>query len=243
MSITALRAMILVLVTLTGCTTVGVHDLSRLAQTPMGLPVEVRLCVYLDSGISAAQAHELLDAAWRDEEARLGLRWRIVEVRPWHRAAFTVWGLKEAAVHLPLTSHCDRLMVFVGRHAGDVLYGLLSMAIPLPEVLGWADDVTRTHGYVVASRVSALQLGMPPASTLRHELYHMLGCEHDITLGPCYQRIAELKAAQREDFFPAINPEGGIVLATRQAVTERRAYSVTASSIREKIGSAQMSHP
>lgn len=243
MSTTALHTMMLVSVALTGCTTVGTHDLSKLAQIPMGPSVEVRLCAYLDSGISAADAHELLDAAWRDEESRLGLRWRIVEVRSWKRTAFTFWGLKDAVSRLPLTSHCDRLMVFVDRHAGDVLYGLLSMALPLPEILGWADDVTRTHGYVVASWASPLQLAMSPASTLRHELYHMLGCEHEFTLGSCYHCIAALKAARREDFFPAIDPERGAILATRNAVALRRAYAALVRSTGDKVGSAQMGQP
>jgi hypothetical protein len=189
-----------------GCTTVGVHD--RVAREQLRLAEEMRtarLCAYLDDGISLQRVQMLLADAWDADAEGIGIRWTIADSRPWPRSAFTYFSLREAIDRLPLPPHCDRSMLFLGRHIGDVLWGLAAVVLPLPEVAGYVDNNAHLRGYVVATRATLLQvIWLTPASTLRHELYHMLGCDEGLSLAPCYRVIQALKAASRgQQFFAA----------------------------------------
>lgn len=203
-----------------GCTTVGIHD--RVARAQLGLAEEmrtVRLCAYLDDGITPHQVRALLADAWDADAEGIGIRWEIVDAWPRSRSGFTYFSLREAVDRLPLPSHCDRAMLFLGRHFGDVLWGLAAIAIPLPEVGGYVDNHTHLRGYVVATRATLLQvIWLTPASTLRHELYHMLGCDESLSLAPCYRVIQALKAASRgQEFFAArVGWSGEPIIATRR---------------------------
>lgn len=189
-----------------GCTTIGVHD--RVAREQLHLAEEmrtVRLCAYLDDGISLKQAQTLLADAWNADAEGIGIQWQIADAKPWSRTGFTYFTLREAVERLPLPPHCDRSMLFLGRHIGDVLWGLAAVVLPLPEVAGYVDNHAHLRGYVVATRATLLQvIWLTPASTLRHELYHMLGCDEALSLAPCYRVIQALKAASRgQQFFAA----------------------------------------
>lgn len=189
-----------------GCTTVGIHDQTAREQFRLAEEMRtVRLCAYLDSGITLQQVQTLLADAWDADVEGIGIRWEIVDAWPWPRSGFTYMSLREGVDGLPLLPGCDRAMLFVGRHFGDVLWGLAGLVVPLPEVSGYVDDKAHLRGYVVAIRATLLQvIGMTPASTLRHELYHMLGCDHGSSLAPCYPAIRALKAAsQGREFFAA----------------------------------------
>ena len=199
-----------------GCTTIGIHELSALPKTEFGPLVSVRLCVLLDEGIPRDEAQGLLDAAWEDEGTRYNLRFEIVDAREWRRPAFTAGGILSALLDVPLSPSCDRLLAFVGRHPGDVVWGLIGPV----EILGAVNDATRTHVYVVARIGSLQQLLMPPARALRHELYHLLGCEH-FAMVQCYQMIARLKRAggsSDPDFFPSWSAAGKQVVRSRRVV-------------------------
>lgn len=94
---------------------------------------------------------------------------------------------------------CDRNLYFVGRNAGDFLWGdLAALALPLPEVLGEVDDATLTSGFVVATAISPNQLLLSPYSVTRHEIYHLLGCKQHFDMPACYAEIAALKRRKRE---------------------------------------------
>jgi len=101
-------------------------------------------------------------------------------------------------------------MAFLGRHPGDVLWGLF-----LPQVLG---ATALTHGYVVARAASLDQLVAPPARVLQHELYHLLGCEHGLTMSHCYRRIAELVDARHGEFFPVWSRSLQRIVGSREEV-------------------------
>lgn len=182
-----------------GCTTVGIHDPTVREQFRLAEEMRtVRLCAYLDDGITLQQVQTLLADAWDADVEGVGIRWEIVDAGSWPRSGFTYFSLREAADSLPLLPHCDRAMLFLGRHFGDVLWGLAAIVMPLPEVSGYVDDEAHLRGYVVATRATLLQvIWMTPVSTLRHELYHMLGCGHGSNLAPCYPAIRALKAASR----------------------------------------------
>lgn len=202
--------LLLTLLFITGCTSVGFHDAAlrqRLTESPAP-PMTVRLCAALDNGISPDEAQELLDAAWNPDEEQVGVSWIIAASYHVPRPAFLYPSIKAEIDTWNVPQECDRVMLFVSRHAGDFLYSLLTIAGPLPEVLGYADDIDRTRGYIVARRSSILQWVMTPASTLRHELYHMIGCEHSLSLEGCYATIAELRRlAGWVHYVPGWDPE------------------------------------
>lgn len=204
---------------LSGCTAVGFHSAVVRAQHDFGVPDTVRLCLYLDEGVSEASARALIDAAWREEAQLYGLHVRVASVTRWPRPAFTVDGILAALQHEPLVAECDRVFALIGRHAGDALWGLL-----LPEVLGAVNDETLTHGYAVVQRATLNQILSSPTDVVRHELYHLLGCDAHFRMRRCYEQIALLKRWKREnrsDFFPAWDLLGQQMLVSREAVNDR----------------------
>jgi hypothetical protein len=194
-----------------GCSSIGLHDHAALAMIDAGPPVTLAVCALLDDGITADEAAALVDHAWREEGPRVGIRVRLARATPWKRPAFTADGLMRAIRRERLEPPCDRIVAFVGRHVGDLVWGLL-----LPEALGGAGLV---HGYVVARRASLGQLLASPAAVLRHELYHLLGCEHALSMAGCYVRIAALRRDHRGEFFPVWSRTLSRAVASREEVT------------------------
>ena len=81
---------------------------------------------------------------------------------------------------------------------------------------------------MIARRVSLNQLFAPPRSVVRHELYHLLGCDEHFNMEHCYERIASLKRTKQalgSDFFPAWDMTNKLVLVSREAVNARLAGS------------------
>jgi hypothetical protein len=207
----------LVGVALGACTGMGLHSAPSRADRDFGPPDTLALCLLVDEGITEPAARAMIDEAWRDEGHLYGITINVVSITRWRRASFTMDGIMGALLREPLGPQCDRLFALVGRHAGDVVWGLLG----LPEVLGAVDDNTLTHGYAVVSRASLNQLFMSPTSVVRHELYHLLGCDEHFDMVRCYDRIAALKRRKRQegaDFFPAWDAVNGRILASRDAV-------------------------
>jgi len=204
---------------LVGCTSIGLHNADARRQINFGSPDAVRLCLYLDAGISARSARTLIDEAWREEAPLYGLQISVVETTRWVRPAFTMDGILEALTREPLRPGCDRVFALIGRHVGDVLWGMFL----LPEVLGAVNDETLTHGYAIVRRASINQLVSSPHHVVRHELYHLLGCDHHFRMDRCYEQIARLKAykrAHQSEFFPAWDLVKARILASREAVNE-----------------------
>jgi hypothetical protein len=154
------------LLLLTGCTTIG-HDHGVQA---LGSARELRLCGLFDEGITHEDAAALLHTAWGPES--YGVTVRLVGGRPWLRPGFTANGIMEGLAREPRPEACDVLMAFIGRTAWDGLW-----ALGFPEVLG-AAVLGGDRAFVVAHRASLNQWLRSPASVLRHELLHVLGCEH-----------------------------------------------------------------
>ena len=216
----AIRLLAFLAVLLAGCTTVGPHRMATLRQLDFGPPDTVALCLYLDDGISEERARALVEDAWRDDAPLYGLNITVVEVRRWPRPGFTLDEIMEGLRQEPLSAPCDRILALIGRHAGDYVWGLLL----LPEVLGAVNDETSTHGYVVAKWASLNQLFSSPRAVIRHELYHLLGCDTHFNMAHCYKQIALLKywrRAHRGDFFPAWDSISRRVLLSREAVNSR----------------------
>jgi len=204
---------------LSGCTAVGFHSAVARAQHDFGVPDTVRLCLYLDEGISEDTARGLIEESWSEEAQLYGLHVTVASVTRWRRPAFTVDGILAALQREPLATGCDRVFALIGRHAGDVLWGLF-----LPEVLGAVNDETLTHGYAVVQRATLNQILSSPTDVVRHELYHLLGCDAHFRMRRCYEQIARLKRWKQEnrsDFFPAWDLLGQQLLVSREAVNAR----------------------
>lgn len=214
---------------LAGCTSIGIHSTALRSQLDFGAPDTVQLCVYLDEGISEERARTLIEGAWRDEAPLYGLEIQVARFRRWSRPAFTMEGIMRALVREPLRPGCDRIFALVGRGAADVIWGVLG----LPEILGAVNDESLTHGYAVAKRASLNQIFTSPRAAIRHEIYHLLGCDEHFQMGRCYAQIAKLKQWKRAhggDFFPAWDLINQQMLVSREAVNARLGTTAEASA-------------
>jgi len=202
------------------CTSMGGHDVDARRGIDFGPSETVSLCLLVDDGVSEQAAREIVHAAWRDEAPLYRLFITVSSVRRWPRPAFTVDGIIEALVREPLPPTCDRVLALIGRHLGDVIWGVIG----LPEVLGAVDDNTSTHGYAVIQRASLNQLMMSPIHVVQHEIYHLLGCTDHFNMTACYDRIAAMKLrrrSERTEIFPAWDMINHRVLVSRNAVNAR----------------------
>jgi hypothetical protein len=223
----ALRARLLLgallLAALSDCTTVGMQTQER-ARIDYGPPLDLRVCFLAAPHVSVERVYQLVDAVNQEFEP-YAITVVVPWVQPWTRAGFTEESLIDDVARRPLPAPCDRLVALVDRNAGDFFWGLL-----LPEVLGAVEDVTNTHGYVVANVGSLNQVFDDPGNTAVHEFYHLLGCPHAATLSECYHRIAELKrhVDPHADFVPGIAPDGRYLL-TRDAANSLLKASLAAT--------------
>ncbi len=199
-----------------GCTTVGMHDSASLQGIDFGPRQPFRLCLLRDEGVTAAQTDRVI-AAIGTELDRYGLDVHVAWTRAWHPASSSSPQLMNELVSHPIESPCDRLLALVARRSGEQLWGALA------EGFGSVETNTSTHGYVFVPVPADTNIGRDPAAVAVHETYHLLGCRHDATLAPCYRRIAEMKAAAQanrrdgREFFPGYSLSGEVV-PTRAAV-------------------------
>lgn len=184
-------------VLLSACTSMGIDHPALRDSINYGPRENVRLCVLLDDGITPRDANALLDS-WNAEAAIYNLYLEPVSFRRLPRAGFFHSEILDQVSQIPLGKSCDRVLYFVNRNLGDVVYGLASTAIGVPEILGEVDDATLTHGYVVARRATLNQLIMSPSGVTEHELFHLLGCPNHFDMPDCYARIHDLKLAEEQ---------------------------------------------
>jgi len=219
-------ALVIILVTaLSACTTVGLHTKTR-SKVEFGGPMVLQVCVLRAQGVSEQRANEIM-AAVSKELALYNIEVFVPWTRPWTRAGFTAYAMFDDLGRRDLEPPCDRLLALVDRNVADALWGLAS----LPEILGAVEEVTHTHGMVVAVAVTEAQLDTTPEEAAVHEFYHMLGCPHALTLTKCYELIAKLKrhAAPEMDFVPGITQTGEF-LYTREKVNEALRKAVAEDS-------------
>jgi len=213
-------ALCVVTIALSACTSMGFHNVEARRRIDFGPPETLSLCLLVDDGITDTMARAIVDDAWREEGTIYNLRFNVVSVRPWRRPTFAMHGIWEALLREPLRGECDRVFALIGRHTGDVVWGLLG----LPEVLGAVVEDTSTHGYAMIARASLNQLFMSPASVVRHEMYHLLGCHEHFNMAGCYTTIVAMKSRRRlgeTDFFPAWDGVNNRLLVSRDAVNTR----------------------
>jgi hypothetical protein len=213
-----------------GCTSMGIDHPALRDSINFGPPREVRMCVYLDDGITSKEATDLLES-WADEASIYNLYIRPASFGHLRRGGFFHSEILDQVTRIPLGRSCDRVLYFVNRSLGDVAYGLASAATGLPEVLGEVDDVTLTHGFVFARSASVNQLVMTPSIVTRHELFHLLGCPQHFDMQDCYRRIESLKNVEtrllergyydgqgEEPFYPTFASRTDSMLLSRAQV-------------------------
>jgi len=223
------------LLTLSGCffTSIGLeHDELR-RSIDFGPPDTVRLCIFLDQGVTESRARELL-SSWDGEAPKYALAVKPVSFQPLARSGFFHGSIVRQVGAQMLGPDCDRNLYFVGRNAGDFLWGdLAAVALPLPEVLGEVEDATLTSGFVVATAISPNQLLLSPYTVTRHEIYHLLGCKQHFDMPACYHEIATLKRRERQlrasgffkrigelPFYPTWNELTGEMFVSRAEINQ-----------------------
>lgn len=236
---------VLALATLSGCffTSIGLDHDELLKSFDFGPPETMHLCVFLDDGVTESRARDLL-ASWDSEAPRYALAVEPVSFQRLARNGFFHGSIVRQVETQMLGPDCDRNLYFVGRNAGDFLWGdLAAVALPLPEILGEVDDATLTSGFVVATTISLNQLLLSPYSTTRHELYHLLGCRQHYDMPACYAQIASLKYRKRQlvnagffrrigerPFYPTWDNLSDAMLVSRSAVNQTLAAQVASAA-------------
>jgi hypothetical protein len=221
-----------------GCfmTSIGMDRPQVRAQTDFGPPQTLRVCAWLDDGITQRDAQETLEDYWNQSEAsKYNLSVKLVSYSslPRPMSEFFHYQIANKIVMRRIPPGCDRAMYFVNRNVLDALWSVPE-AYGAPEVLGEIDDYTMTRGYVVDRVASLNQVLMSPwlspSKVARHETFHMLGCGHGLMMDECYKHIAEGKWIQNrlagagcyeksglETFFPAFSHGGdGPILLTHE---------------------------
>jgi hypothetical protein len=227
-------ALLLIAMVLPGCTSMGFDHPALRDRINYGPPQEIRLCVYLDDGITPREAQALLES-WNEQARIYGLYVRPVSFAPLIREGFFHSSILEQVDQIPLGPSCDRVLYFVNRNAGDYAFGVVAATMGIPEILGEVDDPTLTHGYVVARRATINQIVMTPYGVTRHELFHLLGCPVHFDMPDCYRRIHDLKLAREklqasgyfvknheEPFYPTYASRTHSMLVSREQVDRYR---------------------
>jgi hypothetical protein len=228
----ARKSLLLFCFLLTGCmTSMGHDDPAALARTSFGSRQTVNMCVYLDDGVTATDAQNLLQS-WNDEAEKYNLFVNPVSYQHRKRSGFFYWEIMRDVESIPLKAPCDRVIYFANRSVGDFMYGLATIAIGVPEVLGYVDDQTLTHGFVYANVATPAQLLISPHNTTRHELYHLLGCGEHYNMPKCYEQISQLKtAATGSDFFPTFENRQPLLLTTREQVNAKLGSAIPTTGV------------
>jgi hypothetical protein len=190
------------MVSLTGCTFIGFDNAALRDSIDWGSEQSVPTCVYLDDGVSKEDADRLL-GWWNKREAN----WYKLEFVPAsyeqlkrQSDEFFFFQIAEELMAVKRPDRCLKQIWFVSRKVTDAIYGGAANVLGLPEVVGWTDDQTRTKAWSYADATPDLnQFVMSPGVAIRHEMYHLLGCDHfDVGMSHCYQAIREFKARERE---------------------------------------------
>jgi hypothetical protein len=186
------------------CTFIGVDNPSLRRSINWGPQQRVLTCVYLDEGVSKENADQLL-GWWNNREGNwYKLDFVPASYEPLKRDSgeFFFFQISSKLQSLKRPDRCIKQIWFVSRNLSDLLYGGAANVLGLPEVVGWTDDDTRSKAWTYANVVPDLnQLVMSPGAATRHEIYHLLGCDHfDVNMGDCYEEIQNFKAWEREYF-------------------------------------------
>jgi hypothetical protein len=189
---------------LAACTFIGIDNPVLRKSIDWGPQQEVPTCVYLDEGVSRQDADELLGWWNKREGDWYKLQFIPASYEPLKRSSSDFFYFQIAAKFqtVKMPDRCIKQIWFVSRNLSDFAYGGAANFLSLPEVVGWTDDDTRTKAWAYANVVPDLnQLVMSPGAATRHEIYHLLGCDHfDLAMRNCYAAIQNFKILERHYF-------------------------------------------
>ncbi|MDZ4726878.1 MAG: hypothetical protein SH817_12030 [Leptospira sp.] len=208
------------------CTTVGFHEDQIREKMNFGTLATIKICTIYEPGISEKEI-EVLFSYWNEELQLYKLQVSNVSQFNLERPGFYGSDILNYLYTLPLTKNCDRYLYLKGRTWGDMLYEFFTLGIFAGigiklEIQGAVETHTHTRGYIKAKYISTLQLIFTsPKSTLLHEGYHLLGCQHQLFMEACYQKIKQAKdllhnTNREPDFFPTFDRNGDPLLERRQ---------------------------
>ena len=211
---------------LVSCTHLGAPDPVARQNIDFGPEETLQLCVLLDEPtITPTKAGPLIQSI-RQELVQYGIRIEVPWMRSWHRPSGGGMAIIETLAGESLAPPCDRILAFVGRRFADFLIGTL-----FADELGSVDTITSTRGYVAADVSTLNQVFVPPEAAAVHEAYHLLGCQHGLSMTACYKRIDRLKKAAAlnrangNDFFPTYSRRGQLLM-NRDEVDVREAMAL-----------------
>lgn len=211
-------SVILMLVLFLGaCTSIG--GLGRKPTPPLAGGFTLKVCVLRDTDFSEERVTRRFQQ-WNQELGKFNINAVVagrIDVLP--RTGFITLANGKSLKRIPLgrigQPSCDRVVYFLGRNAGDVLYGLMGLEIPLPEIFGEVDSRTHSRMIVVGKTATIGHVIMGGAKkSFIHEGYHLLGCGH-YSWKKCFKQIDRLKNLVAnnppgENFVPALTPEGRV---------------------------------
>lgn len=210
--------LIMMLLVLSGC--VVLTPIGGLHKKPTASPENgftLKICVFRDENFSEEQVHTRFNQ-WNEALGSYGIKAVVtgeIDILP--RKGFLL-STNASKMKMPLgragQPSCDRIIYFLGRHAGDVIYGILGTQIPLPEIVG-AVDPTSTRMCIVGETATLGHLIAGGAKNkLIHEGFHLLGCGH-YSWKNCSLQIERLKRLasdnpEQPDFIPALTADGRV---------------------------------
>lgn len=217
------------LIVATGLSCIGFHVKSEREKYQYGADTDLKICFITEPSIDETDTRELA-REWDDELSLYGIRVNAARIRTMSRPGFMSGNVLVFLNSQLLEAPCDRIVYLMGRTAGDLVFEAAMMGIFFAvgvkfEVHGAVETRTRTRGFVKAQYMEFLQLLFSsPRSTMAHEGYHLLGCDHSFTLTECYGRIARLKEAlsdpaREADFFPTFSSNGSVLVTRNQVNT------------------------
>lgn len=207
--------------TITGCASMGQHDPVALASIDFGPEDSLSICVLVDDENTTHTQVDQLFAAVNQEFASYKLSVTVPWYKTWDRPGGHDHWIIEKLAEMKLPAPCDRMMAIVGNTRAIETRSQGGMM-----VLGSVDTVTHSRGFVVWDVDGMTQLLASPEAVMVHETYHMVGCEHDMPMKICYDRINRLKSAARQNrangrqFFPTYSSRGQL-LNSREEVDIR----------------------
>ncbi len=220
------RAVVSLLIIAAGLSCIGFHVKSERLKYQYGADTDLKICFITEPRIDEEDTRDLA-ADWDEELSMYGIRVKVAGFRHMNRPGFMSGSVLGFLNSLMLEAPCDRIVYLMGRTAGDMAFEVVMIGIFVKlglklEIHGAVEGRTRTRGFVKAQYMEFLQLLFSsPRSTMIHEGYHLLGCDHSFTLTECYLRIARLKQAlsdpgREADFFPTYAANGSVLLTRSQ---------------------------
>lgn len=189
------------------CFTVGFHNNELRNKIDFGDFQKLKVCVMYEKTINRNEVLEL-EKYWNEELQLYKINLEFSKIKPIERKGFWITDIINELYKYKLSTDCDRILYLVGREWSDIAFEIFTLGLMFgigvkAEIQGAVEGDSNTRGYIKAKYISTLQLLFTsPKSTLVHEGYHLLGCDHALFKDDCYKKIQSIKKNNsKRDFF------------------------------------------